>query len=154
MKSQIHASKTSKRVIAYFFVLAIAFAGTAPAFAQTTDFATKDADEWKQLSLQLVESLDSPIAQVKQGTLQHINFFATYHKEDVDLSVAVPKLIDIYETDDNEGSRILALTALNAIGDRSIMIYLSETVNSEPSPRVRALTLAALADYIAREDAL
>ena len=145
--------KASKRVIAYLFIVAVAFAGTAPAFAQN-DFATKDANEWKQLSRQLVESLDSPIDQVKQGTLQHVNFFATYHKDDVDLSAAVPKLIDIYETDDNEGFRILALTSLHAIGDRSIMHYLSETVQRESSPRVRTLTLAALADYIAREDAL
>ena len=59
--------------------------------------------------------------------------------------------LDIYETDDNEGLRILALTSLNAIGHRSIMMYLSDTVQRESSPRVRALTLAALADYVAKE---
>ena len=143
--------KANKRVFAYLFAVTVLFVGTAPAFAQDTDFATKDASEWKQLSRQLVESLDSPILQVKQGTLQHINFFATYHKDHVDLSVAVPKLIDIYETDDNEGLRILALTSLHAIGDRSTMLYLSDTVQRETSPRVRALTLAALADYVAKQ---
>jgi len=146
--------KASKRFAAYLFAVAVLLGSTAPAFAQNTDFATKDADQWKQLSRQLVESLNSPIAQIKQGTLQHINFFATYHKDNVDLSEAVPQLIKIYETDDNEGFRILALVSLNAIGDRSIMLYLSETVQRESSPRVRTLTLAALADYIAKEQAL
>ena len=143
--------KANKRVAAYLFAVAVLFGSTAPALAQDTDLATKDASEWKQLSHQLVESLASPILQVKQGTLQHINFFATYHKDDVDLTVAVPKLIDIYETDDNEGLRILALTSLHAIGDRSTMMYLSDIVQREASPRVRALTLAALADYVAKQ---
>ena len=93
--------KASKRVIAYLFAAAILLGSTAPAFAQDTDFATKDATAWKQLSSQLVESLDSPIMQIQQGTLQHINFFATYHQDEIDLSNAVPKLIDIYETSDN-----------------------------------------------------
>ena len=143
--------KATKRFIAYLFAATVLLGSTAPAFAQNTEFATKDATAWKQLSRQLVESLDSPIDQIKLGTLQHINFFAAYYKDQVDLSEAVPSLIDIYETDDHEGLRILALTSLNAIGDRSIMVYLSETVQRESSPRVRALTLAALADYVAKE---
>ena len=143
--------KAIKRITAYLFAVAVLLGSSVPAFAHTTDLATPDADSWEQLSRQLVASLDSPIDQVKQGTLQHINFFATYHKDDVDLTQAVPKLIDIYETDDNEGLRILALTSLNAIGHRSIMVYLSDTVQRESSPRVRELTLAVLADYVARE---
>lgn len=143
--------KASKRFAAYLFAVAVLLGSSVPAFAQDTDLATTDADRWEQLSRQLVASLDSPVDQIKQGTLQHINFFATYHKDDVDLSRAVPKLIDIYETDDNEGVRILALTSLNAIGHRSIMVYLSDTVQRESSPRVRELTLAVLADYVARE---
>ena len=145
----------SKRFAAYLFAAFVLLGSTTTAFGQTTDaFDTKDATQWKNLEQQLVASLDSPIAQVKQETLQHINFFATYHKDNVDLGEAVPKLIEIYETDDNEGFRILALTSLNAIGDRSIMHYLSESVDREPSSRVRALTMAALADYIAKEAAL
>ena len=143
--------KASKRIAAFLFAAFVLLGSTTTAFAQTNAFDTKDATEWKKLGQQLVTSLDSPIAQVQQGTLQHINFFATYHKDDVDLTEAVPKLIEIYETDDNEGLRILALTSLNAIGDRSIMHYLSESVERESSPRVRALTMAALADYIAKE---
>ena len=141
-----------KRLAAYLFVFAVALAGTAPAFAQDADtpYATMDAAQWEQLSQQLTQSLDSPIAQIKLETLQHINFFATHYSDEVDLTGAVTKLIEIYEDDTEEGFRILALTSLHALGDRSVMLYLSDVVQTEQSPRVRQLTLAALADYNAR----
>ena len=34
------------------------------------------------------------------------------------------------------------------------MVYLSDTVKRESSPRVRALTLAALAEYVAKAETL
>ena len=141
-----------KRLAAYLFVFAVALAGTAPAFAQNADtrYATMDALQWKQLSQQLTLSLDSPIAQIKLETLQHVNFFATYYSDKIDLTEAVTTLIEIYEDDMEEGFRILALTSLHALGDRSVMMYLSDVVQTEQSPRVRQLTLAALAEYNAR----
>lgn len=153
MQATLH---TRTRFAAYLFVAAIALGSAAPALAQQTEssFATKTPAQWEQLSRQLVASLDSPVLQVRQGALQHINFFATNLRDQIDLDEAVPKLIDIYETDTNEGLRILALTGLHAIGDASVMRYLSETVRTETSPRVRALTLAALADYVAKEQTL
>ena len=141
-----------QRLAAFFFVFAVALSATAPAFAQDADtpYATMDAQQWKQLSQQLTQSLDSPVAQIKLETLQHINFFASHYSEKIDLTGAVTKLIEIYEDDTEEGFRILALTSLHALGDRSVMLYLSEAVQVEQSPRVRQLTLAALADYNAR----
>ena len=141
-----------KRLAAYLFVFAVALAGTAPAFAQNADtqYATMDGLQWKQLSQQLTLSLDSPIAQIRLETLQHVNFFATFHRDKIDLTEAVTTLIEIYEDDTEEGFRILALTSLHALGDRSVMLYLSDAVRTEQSPRVRHLTLAALADYNAR----
>ncbi len=141
-----------KRLAAYLFVFAVALAGTAPTFAQDADtpYATMDALQWKQLSQQLTLSLDSPIAQIKLETLQHVNFFATYYSDKIDLTEAVTTLIEIYEDDMEEGFRILALTSLHALSDRSVMMYLSDVVQTEQSPRVRQLTLAALAEYNAR----
>ncbi len=141
-----------KRLAAYLFIFAVALATTTPVFAQDADtpYATMNGLQWKQLSQQLTLSLDSPIAQIKQETLQNINFFATYHNDKIDLTEAVTKLIKIYEDDAEEGFRILALTSLHALNDRSVMRYLSEVVRTEQSPRVRQLTLAALADYNAR----
>ena len=141
-----------KRLTAYLFVFAVALAGTAPAFTQNADsrYATMDGLQWKQLSQQLTLSLDSPIAQIKLETLQHVNFFATSYNDKIDLTEAVTKLIEIYEDDAKEGFRILALTSLHALNDRSVMRYLSNAVRTEQSPRVRQLTLAALADYNAR----
>ncbi len=145
-----------KRLSAYLFVFAVALAGTTSAFAQEaeTSVATKNAQEGAQLSRQLILALDSPIDQIKLETLQLINFLAAFHSDEVDVTEAVPKLIEIYEIDATEGYRILALTGLHAMGERSVMRYLSETVRTERSPRVRALTLAALADYNAKEQAL
>ena len=145
-----------KRLSAYLFVFAVALAGTTSAFAQEaeTSVVTKNAQEGAQLSRQLILALDSPIDQIKLETLQLINFLAAFHSDEVDLTEAVPKLIEIYEIDATEGYRILALTGLHAMGERSVMRYLSETVRTERSPRVRALTLAALADYNAKEQAL
>ena len=144
-----------KHLSAYLFVFAVALAGTTSAFAQEaeTSVATKNAQEGAQLSRQLTLALDSPIDQIKLEALQLINFLGAFHS-DVDLTEAVPKLIEIYEIDATEGYRILALTGLHAMGERSGMRYLSETVRTERSPRVRALTLAALADYNAKEQAL
>ncbi len=144
-----------KRLSAYLFVFAVALAGTTSAFAQEaeTSVATKHAQEGAQLSRQLILALDSPIDQIKLEALQLINFLGAFHS-DVDLTEAVPKLIEIYEIDATEGYRILALTGLHAMGERSVMRYLSETVRTERSPRVRALTLAALADYNAKAQAL
>lgn len=141
-----------KRLAAYLFIFAVALAATAPVFAQDADtkYATMNGLQWKQLSQQLTLSLDSPIAQIKQEALQNINFFATYHNDKIDLTEAVTKLIEIYEDDAKEGFRILALTSLHALNDRSVMRYLSNAVRTEQSPRVRQLTLAALADYNAR----
>ena len=141
-----------QRLAAYLFVIAVALGGTAPALAQDADtpYATMDATQWKHLSQQLTQSLDSPVAQIKLETLQHINFFATHYRDKIDLDEAVTTLIEIYENDTEEGFRILALTSLHAIGDRATMMYLSDTVQRESSPRVRALTLAALADYVAK----
>ena len=141
-----------KRLAAYLFIFTVALAATAPVFAQDADtpYATMNGLQWKQLSQQLTLSLDSPIAQIKQETLQNINFFATYHNDKIDLTEAVTKLIEIYEDDAEEGFRILALTSLHALNDRSVMLYLNDAVRTEQSPRVRQLTLAALADYNAR----
>ena len=78
-----------KRLAAYLFIVAVALAATPPVFAQDADtpYATMNGLQWKQLSQQLTLSLDSPIAQIKQETLQNINFFATYQGDGKDKEI-------------------------------------------------------------------
>lgn len=152
MKSQLRAPK---RVTAIGLFLALAF-GIAPlTYAQSVEQASVVMDdlEWTMLGYQLAESLESPIDQIKEQSLQHITFFATNYSNKVDLDIAVPELLKIYESD-KEDYRILALTALHAIGNTEAMAFLSDSVQDEQSTRVRELTLAALAEYAERSQTL
>ncbi|MFQ5568999.1 MAG: hypothetical protein ACE5G0_04950 [Rhodothermales bacterium] len=146
MKRTIHVRQ---RFIAYGFVCAVALLTATPTVAQISEVspATYDAALAERISNQLIASLDSPIAQIRQKALQHINFFATHHRDEIDLTGATPKLIEIYESDKQEGFRILALASLRAIGHESIIRYLGENARMQQSARVRELTFAALADY-------
>jgi len=70
----------------------------------------------------------------------------------VDLSPAVPALLELYESDATLEHRIMAATALrqvaedSRVGDR-IMQRLGELVADQSSTRVQRLTLLVLADY-------
>ncbi len=136
-----------RRITAFVFVAVLAVAGAAGVQAQATDTpdATVQVGWWKQhMGSQLAVSLRSPVASIRQQALQHVNYFAANARGEVDLSATVPALTEIYEADGHEGMRIMALTALHAIGGDAIMRYLRETVQDETSLRIRQLTLAAL----------
>ena len=53
----------------------------------------------------------------------------------------------MYIFDKNKNHRLMALSALHAIGDAYGMQRLRELVNDEPSEKIRRLTHRALADY-------
>ncbi len=150
----------SGRFSVLLLVGVLAFTGAATAQpldpASTTAQAIRqmDAVQWRHLSRQLTRSLDSPVAQIRQEAMQHINFFATHYGDRVDFTSAVPELLRIYDADATEGYRIMALAALHAIGDEGAMQYLRQAVQWERSERVRKLTLAALADHVAQARAL
>ena len=128
-------------------------AGAAPVHAQDASVTSAKHIQamtpvaWQNLSIELTLGLDAPEVAIRQQSLQLVTFFATNYHDQIDLQRALPRLLRIYETDAEEGYRIMALTALHAIGDASTMAYLRERVRQETSPRVRLLTLAALADF-------
>lgn len=140
----------SKRITVYVFIVALAVAGTAEVRAQAADVSDHSAQVgwWKQnLGDQLAASLKSPVPAIQQQALQHVNYFAANADDEIDLAATVPALSTIYETAEHERMRIMALTALHAIGGETIAQYLRERVQQETSPRIRRLTLAAIADY-------
>ena len=113
----------------------------------STDLSGMSSKWWKTLRKEHTRLLDSPDAKLKERALQNIIFFANTYPDHVDFRRAVSKLYKIYQRDDNEAYRILALAALGAIGDRNVMELLREDVSVEQSERVRKHTLYVLADY-------
>ena len=81
-------------------------------------------------------------------SLQHVIFFASNYNDKVDFSPAVPELLEIFETEQNDDIRTLALMALRATGDRTAMERLSTVLQNEDSARIARLTRAVLADYV------
>ncbi len=128
-------------------VLAVALFIPLQSYAQKQPLENRSAVWWWQLEQQLTASLDQPIAQIKDETLQHIIFFATNYEDKIDLSVVTPKLLDLYENEDNQARRTMAVVALHAIGDEMSMERLAELVENEPEGSIRNITLAVLAEY-------
>ncbi len=102
---------------------------------------------WDALASELVLGVARPVGEVEETALQNVIFFAEVHGKRLDLKSAVPYLLAIYRDDEREGTRIMALAALHAIGNRAAMKDLREGVALEASPRVKRLTVAALAEY-------
>lgn len=151
MKTTIRPSPTPKRFTACLMVALLSVAMAAPTFAQASkQLVTSEASWWEHnLGEQLASLLDSPVEASKQRGLEFCLHFGEL--SDIDLSAAVPKLLDIYDHDANEGYRIMALSALHVLGEAEGMFGLLERVNTEASPRVRRLTVAALVSF-AREN--
>ncbi len=96
---------------------------------------------------QLVKSLNQPIDQVRDETLQHILFFATNYPEKIDFTELTPELLSIYENERNEARRTMAVVTLRAIGNRPSMNRLARLVEDEPPGSLRNITMALIADY-------
>lgn len=58
-----------------------------------------------------------------------------------------PALLDIYRHEDDPGRRLLALSALDAIGSRAALRALAEWIPQERSERVRRQTLYVLSAH-------
>jgi hypothetical protein len=99
---------------------------------------------WNLLGRQLTYSLDKSYEDISARELQNIVFFAYHHGEKVHLLDSIPTLMDIYRHHENEQFRIMAVAALDAIGDKAALKELQRLVKQEPSKRVQKITRAAL----------
>lgn len=104
---------------------------------------------WKALEQQLVLNLETSSDNLSAASLQNVIFFATLHADKVSLKKTVPALMEIYCNHTNESFRIMALSALDAIGDDGAMRALFHVVETEPAPddRLHRLTVAVLYDH-------
>ncbi len=101
---------------------------------------------WKALGSQLTLTLDRPVDQVAEVSLQNVIYFAANHRQRVDLRDALPLLARIYEQHDHIGFRMMALSALHAIGDEEYLRNAYQIARRADSDRVRKMARAALAD--------
>lgn len=128
-----------------------------PASAQSADATAQP--QWPQpepvwtaiFEQQVNQLLDTPDAERQNGAMQLIVQYAPVTNADgeevFDFKFAVPDLLKVYETEPNPSRRILALSALNAIGDEAAMRTLAALVQHEPSERIRRQTLYVLSAH-------
>ena len=113
------------------------------------DAATKKTSWWNLLGRKLSHSIDKPHAEVSVAEMQNIIFFASNYKNKVKLRDALPSLLDVFKHHENEQFRMMALSAINAIGHRPAMIELRKAAVHEPSEKVKKLANAAVKDFFA-----
>ncbi len=137
-----------KHIVNRLGLLAFAIALALPLQASAQNpLDNKSAAWWDAFGKQTVASLDSPIPRIQEQALSNIIFYAAHYPGKMMLDPAIPKILDVYQKDDNEARRTLALMALHAIGDEAGMRRLSTLVRYEASPRVEQLTKTVLAEY-------
>lgn len=105
------------------------------------------------ISPELVAALEAPSAAVRSEALHAVANLA-YSPQGVDLSPAVPALLDIFRTDPAERHRIMALRSLETTADEGVMTALRREGWREAQrdhPAVRRLLLFVLVDHYGLE---
>lgn len=101
---------------------------------------------------QLTASLESDSPKIRELALRHIIYFASFYGDNLDLSDAVPTLLDLYRNDDDADVRLYAIVALHAIGDERGMEEVRRTLYTQDwPPRLQFVTLAALVNHYGPE---
>ncbi len=116
-----------------------------PAQAQEVDSYT-EAQQWRLAEMQLTQSLESPIENVRTQALKNAIIFATLYRDKVDLGNAVGAIREVYE-EDGQANRKLALAALQAIGNNRATTYLARHVTAEESEESRIVMASVLTDF-------
>ncbi len=101
---------------------------------------------WKALESQLTLTLDKPVEQVDEVSLQNVIYFATNHSDRVQLADSAPLLMEIYEHHQHAGFRMMALAALHAIGNEKYLERAYSLTRHANSERLNRMARAALAD--------
>lgn len=116
------------------------------------DLPTMTKRQWKSLRREQLAAIRSQDEHTWQTALRNIIYLSTFYGDKIDLSRASLPMLEIYILDRDEQYRIMALAGLHAVGSRNAMAHLAQRVKLERSPRVRRLTLAALADHYGLQD--
>lgn len=110
------------------------------------------ARQWKALRKQLLQSLKAPAEQADPTVLQNVIYFATYFADEIRIDRAAPRILEIYRTHPQPEVRLMALSALHALGDPETMVRLARIVPFEEAGTVRHVGIAAVSDYYQRHE--
>ena len=155
MKNQI-----AKYIVPGLFLLMIAPAGAVAQVATVShqplisqyvenDAVTEKKSWWNLLGRQLTHSIDKPYNEVSVAEMQNIIFFASNYKNKVKLNDASAPLLDVFKNHPDPQYRLMAVSAINAIGQRSAMMGLARALDKETSPLVSRVATAAVNKYFA-----
>ncbi len=111
------------------------------------DEVTEKKSWWNLLGRQLTHSIDKPYSEVSVAEMQNIIFFASNYKDQVKLNDANAPLLDVLNNHPDPQYRLMAVSAINAIGQRSAMIALKRAADNEASPLVKRVAMAAVNNY-------
>lgn len=131
------------------FALFLALAPVATVVAHPSDPTPEETNQpqWtKVLGEQVRMLLESGDVERQEDAMLLVVQYAERSDLKIDFQPAVPALLDIYESDADEGHRLIALSALNVLGDEPTLGRLAERVRNraETSDRVRRHTLRVL----------
>ncbi len=113
------------------------------------DAVTEKKSWWNLLGRQLSYSIDKPYSEVTVAEMQNIIFFASNYKNKVKLNDANASLLDVFKNHEDPQFRLMAVSAINAIGQRSAMVELARAVDNETTPLVKRVATAAVNKYFA-----
>jgi hypothetical protein len=131
------------------FALFLALAPVTSLVAQPSQPAHEETNhpQWTMvLGEQVRMLLESSDTNRQEDAMLLILQYAQRPDLKIDFQPTVPALLRIYESDADEGHRLIALSALDAIGGQPVLGRLAERVRNreEPSERVRRHTLRVL----------
>lgn len=139
-----------KRIALLALVATTGLSSTAAVHAQVP-YDTMSPKQWELVGRQLTLSLESPYEGVRIQSLKNAIFFATFYRDQIDLSPAVGPAIAICEDDARAAEHMTALAMLQAIGGEEAHGYLAGRVTGAQSHEVRKAMLAVLNGYYAQE---
>ncbi|MEX0821286.1 MAG: hypothetical protein WD021_04000 [Rhodothermales bacterium] len=136
-----------KSLLSITFALLFGLASTAQAqSAQVQQVSDRD-DVFRQLvTIQMVESLASPNAMIRNQTLKNAIVFNTLYPERADLYRVVSSIAAVAESDVSESNRRLAVAALRSIDSYRARQYLAEIDGMEDADFHR-LVAGVLTEY-------
>ena len=114
---------------------------------ETIDFDALTENEWKRLRNDRLNNVRSRDDQVWTTAAADIIYLSCYFRDRVDFRRASLPLMHRYVFETDESLRLLALSAMHAIGHHDTMARLGQRIRVERSPKVKRLTTAAVNDY-------
>ena len=97
-------------------------------------------------SIQMVESLQSPLSMVRNQTLKNAIIFSTLYPERIDIDAAVTSIARVAADDDSDTNRRLAIAALQTIDSYRANQYLAALENMRED-EYRTVIAGVLSEY-------